>query len=356
MPVRESADSISTSMMFQVPGTKDGMVSPDLVYGLSLRLDGHPSPDEMSVQQAASFKATRILEHGIGQDVVASPPQNFFPYLNAEMQRIQDATQQYDEQYGKDIRGRLFSQDVNEYLMSSVRKAMSTPIGQSAGEAPKITDDGETLTLEEFQKRLFERAAALENYWRIAPGVVHNRELWHSFLVHNHLPQNTPHEAPVLAAEVSLNTLLAGGPPNNDWARRAHVLAKAYSGERRRITRSLKSDAAATYHPRQSPCPAASQRTSGKEAPVVGPIEHDLDEFYPLRLAREEVEGLVVLSVRVSAAGCVTEAAVTGSSGSDEFDTAALNWIETATYLPAERAGAAVGSTANLAVDFVLRN
>ena len=59
---------------------------------------------------------------------------------------------------------------------------------------------------------------------------------------------------------------------------------------------------------------------------------------------------LVILVMAVPAL-----AAVTGSSGSDEFDTAALNWIETATYLPAERAGAAVGSTANLAVDFVLR-
>jgi TonB family protein len=239
---------------------------------------------------------------------------------------------------------------------SSVRNAAGNPVGVSAGVVPKITDDGETLTPEEFQKRLLERAAALENYWRIAPAVVHNRELWHPFLVHNHLEANTPHEAPVLAAEVSLKSLLAGGSPDNDWVQRAQVLGKAYAAERRRITRTLKSDAGATYHARQSPCPPASQRTSGKETPVVGPIGHSLDEFYPPRLAREGLEGIVVLSVRVSAAGCVTEAAVTGSSGSDEFDAAALNWIETATYLPAERAGAAVGSTTNLAVDFALRN
>lgn len=361
-PVRDSADTISTSMMIQVAGTKDGMASADLVYGLTLRLDEHPSPEEISVQKASALKAIRILEHGIGQDVVASSPknspptENLSPYLNGELARIQDAAHQSDNLYGKDIRGRLFSQDVDDYLISSARTAIGNSTGHSGGAVMKITDGEETLTPEKIEKHLQERVAALERYWRIAPGVVHGRELWPSFLSHNHLSESTPHEESVLAAESSLNAVLASGPPDETWAQRAKELADAYASERRQITRALKSDAAATYHPRQSPCPAAAQRTSGKETPVIGPIEHSLDEFYPPALARKSIEGLVVLSVRVSAAGCVTEAAVTGSSGSDEFDTAALRWVETASYLPAERAGVAVGSKANVAVDFRLRN
>jgi hypothetical protein len=267
-PVRDSADSISTSMMIQVPGTKDGMASADLAYGLTLRLDGHPSLQDFSVQQGTSLKAIRILEHGIGQDVAASSPENLSPtenlspYLNGKLVRIQDAAQQNDNLYGKDIRGRLFSQDVNDYLISSVRTAVGNPAGQSGGVVTKITDGGETLTPEKNAKHLQERAAALENYWRIAPGVVHSSELWHSFLMHNHLPESTPHEEAVLAAESSLNAVLAGGPPDNTWAQRAKALADAYASERRRITRALRSDAAATYHPRQSPCPWHAARRS----------------------------------------------------------------------------------------------
>lgn len=360
-PVRDSADSISTSMRIQVPGNKDGMASGDLVYGLTLRLDGHPSPEDVSVEQATSLKAVRILEHGIGQDVAVSSPENspptenLSPYLNGELTRIQDEALQRDNLYGKDIRGRLFSQDVNDYVISSARAAIASSAGESAGVALK-TKGGETLSREKIEKDLRERGAALERYWRIAPDVVHGSELWHSFLSHNHLSESTPHEEAVLAAESSLNAVLASGPPDSTWAQHAKVLADAYASERRRITRTLVSDAAATYHLRQSPCPVAAQRTSGKEKPVIGPIEHSLDEFYPPALARKSIEGLVVLSVRVSPAGCVTEAAVTGSSGSDEFDTAALRWVETASYLPAERAGVAVGSTTNVAVDFRLRN
>jgi len=163
-------------------------------------------------------------------------------------------------------------------------------------------------------------------------------------------------EEAVLTAESALKAVLAGGPPDDTWAQRAKALAAAYASERRRITRALRSDAAPMYHPRQSPCSVAAQTTSGKETPVIGPIEHSLDEFYPPALARKSVEGLVVLSVRVNAAGCVTEAAVVGSSGSDEFDTAALRWVETASYLPAEHAGTAIGSTTRVAVDFKLRD
>jgi TonB family protein len=361
-PVRDSADSISMSMMVQVPGTKEGRASADLAYGLILGLDGHPSPEDISVQHGKSLQAIRILEHGTGQDVAASSagtlstPENLSPYLNGARGRIQDEAEQKDYLFGKDIRGRLFSQDVNEYLIPNVRTAVGNPAGQSGGVVTKITDGGETLTPEENAKQLRERAAALRNYWRFAPGIVHSRELWHSFLMHNHLPESSPHEEAVLAAESTLNAVLAGGPPDDTWAQGAKALADAYASERRRITRTLKSDAGATYHPRQSPCSVAAQRTSGKEIPVIGPIEHSLDEFYPPALARKLVEGLVVLSVRVDAAGCVTEAAVTGSSGSDEMDTAALRWVETASYLPAERAGVAVGSKSNVAVDFRLRN
>jgi protein TonB len=79
-----------------------------------------------------------------------------------------------------------------------------------------------------------------------------------------------------------------------------------------------------------------------------------LEEFYPHNLRVQGVEGLVVLSLKVNSSGCVTQAAVAGSSGSDEFDAAALKWVETASFLPAEKDGKPVDGTGPIAVAFKL--
>jgi protein TonB len=122
------------------------------------------------------------------------------------------------------------------------------------------------------------------------------------------------------------------------------------------MARKIGSDASTvvTYQPRKSSCPAPAIRTSGTDKPRPGALPRSLEEFYPENLRAQRVEGMVVLSLKVDSSGCVMQVAVVGSSGSDEFDEAALKWVETASFLPAERDGKPVDGTGPIAVAFKL--
>ena len=341
-PVRASSDAVDISMAIQAPGTKEGMASSDVVYGLSMRLDGHPSPEQLSAFETEALQATHILERGVGHDAAVSAPATISTELDALLKTVREGSKHCDRP-GKDIRGRLCSDDFEQYITPLYQAAYRTPLG-SAG-----ADD--------LQKTFSEHVQAFEEYWRVAPGVAHNRDLWRPFLNRNHLSDDTPHDAAVRAAESSLNDLIGkGGPPTADWATYARALNKAYIDERNRMAREAASDptTAGAYHQRKSTCPEPAVRTSGTAKPRPGALTHSLEEFYPETLKVQGVEGLVVLSVKVNSSGCVTEAAVAGSSGSDELDEAALRWLDTATFLPAERDGKAVDGTGPVAVAFKL--
>jgi serine protease Do len=350
VPVRDTADTLEVSTVIQAPGTKEGTASSDVAYGLTLRLDGHPSPQEVGMDQVSALQATRILERGIGGDIVASAPPTLSSDLDAQMKNVQQMAQRYDEEFGKDVRGRLFSQDVQEYVVAPAQAAFQIPLS-SAG----TTDHPSEVDAEKLQATFAERGQALEAYWHVASAVVHDRDLWRPFLIRNHLPEDTPHEPAVLAAESGLSDLMSKESPSSDWVQRARVLDDAYVAERRRIARKIASAGSAEYHQRKSACPAPVVNTSGTEKPRPGPVSHSLEEFYPPRLKRQGVQGLVVLSVRVNASGCPTEAAVVASSGSDELDAAALQWVDTAAFLPAERDGKPIEAAGPVAIDFKLQ-
>lgn len=321
-PVRPAADALEISTAIQAPGTRDGFVSSDVVYGLTVHLDAYPSETDMQVHETQAVRAIHILERGVGEDVTAVPP----PAVNSlegAPETGNDSAQSHDQEYGQDIRGRHFSDDVAQYLGGKLESPWQAGV------------------------------QALTGYWHLVPSVTHNRDLWAAFLAHNGLPADFAHGATVIAAETALETALSQ-PPSAEWAQRARALERAYVDERARIARNQRSAASPSYRSRKTACPAPAEATSGRSTPRPAPIKHSLEEFYPPVLRRLGVEGLVVLSVRVDATGCPQAIAVVGSSGSDELDEAALAWVETATFLPAERDGKAVEGTTPLAVDFRL--
>jgi serine protease Do len=81
-PVRDGADTFTTSTMIQAPGTTAAMVSGDVAYALTLRVEHHPSLEQISAQREATLKATRILEHGVGKDMTASQTPPTSPFLD----------------------------------------------------------------------------------------------------------------------------------------------------------------------------------------------------------------------------------------------------------------------------------
>jgi serine protease Do len=65
---RETTEEYSVSRVLDVPGKKSGTVSPELLYGLTLHLDGHPTHNDADRSLQALAAATSVLESGIGDD------------------------------------------------------------------------------------------------------------------------------------------------------------------------------------------------------------------------------------------------------------------------------------------------
>jgi len=340
-PVWVSSDAMDISVALPAPGSRAGTASSGVMYGLTLRLDGHPTDQRMDRAQTLVSLATHILERGVGEDRAASQGALVTLLLEASRGQLQEWSQACDH-YGKDIRGRLCSQDIEQYLEPLLQAAYSTPVSSAS--------------LKEMRKTYSQREQALRTYWGASWGVIHNRDLWAEFLARNHLPGDTPHDEAVLAAESSLKQLTEAGPPTLDWATRAVALGEAYVRERVNLAGQVGRTASGnwTYRKRTSSCPAPATGTSGKGWPRLSVMPHSLEEYYPESVRRLAVEGTVVLSVKVSPAGCVTEAAVAGSSGSDELDDAALEWVYTATFLPAQKDGKPVEGVTPIAVAFKL--
>jgi len=223
---------------------------------------------------------------------------------------------------------------------------------QAAHQSPP----GSTAAVEQ-QKAFSEVAKAFAAYWDTARSVIHNRDLWSPFLAHNHLAENTPHDAAVITAESSLTALISkGGPPTDDWVERSRALNKAYTDERREMARKMGAHLSTVsgYSKRISTCPEPAVRTSGKDKPRPESSSRSLADVYPRALRISGVEGLVVISVKVNRSGCGVETAVAVSSGSNELDDAALRWVETASFLPAEKDGKPIDAVALAAINFAL--
>jgi serine protease Do len=340
--VRETADTYSVSQIVDVPGKAAGRVSSDLLYGLTLRLVGHPSIQYAGESLQRLVSTTHILEHGLGADIVPSPSTGS-PVEAAfadSMQRAIAAAEQAEGSLGPDIRGRRLSQDVRDFYEAARASARTVPAGSAAADS-----------LDNQQRQRYQ---ALQDYWHQYPSLTHNRDMWSTFLARNGLPPNTPHESAVTVAENALRGTLDSGVPNPEWSSRAQELRAAYIEERSHSVR-VRTIAAADYRPRVSPCSSPADKTTGKKSPAVARMNRSLEDFWPLESKRLGEEGRVMVSLRVSATGCAVAAAISGSSGSEMLDGAVMQFYETIDFTPAEIDGKAAESTPTLPVIFKLQ-
>lgn len=355
-PIRVSAAAITMTSVVQAAGTKSGTASADVLYGLAIGIgiESDLSIMNMSERQDLARASIHILEHGVGADVATvTPPPDLQSQLGSNLEQYQQTMAVYDNIYGPDIRGRKVSQDITEYITTPFRKAVLTSDAPSEGAG---TPTDETANYAKVVADLTSRVHALQDYWKIVPSIMHNRDLWPSFLAHNGMPADTPHEARVLAAEAALRQELAGSSPNPGWAALGSSLRDAYVAERDRLVGARSARATTPLQPRSSECPPPATITSGHGAPVLEPLTSPLSDFYPILMRRFGIEGLVLVRIRIDESGCVAARAVVGSSGSDDLDDAALRWIETASYLPAERDGHAITVVTIQPVNFSLSN
>jgi serine protease Do len=339
--VRETADSYSVSQIMDAPGKSAGKVSSDLLYGLTLRLVGHPTMQSAEESLHSVASVSHIVEHGLGADMAPSPLTETAAdaaFADSMKQAIA-AAEQIDGALGKDIRGHRLSQDVRDFYETQRVKARTTPVGGSAAES-----------LDTEQRQQYQ---ALQDYWHQYPSLTHHREMWSTFLARNGMPPNTPHENAVTAAETALLSALANSAPSPEWSSRARDLRAAYKQERSHVLRT-RTIAAGNYRPRVSACSPPADKTTGKKTPAVGRMNRSLEDFWPLESKRLDEEGLVMVSLRISATGCALAAALAGSSGSEMLDEAVMQFFETIDFIPGEIDGKPVESTVIFPINFKL--
>jgi TonB family protein len=241
--------------------------------------------------------------------------------------------------FGRDIRGRLATNDINE-VIEAMKK-----------DSAVASNDARRKTLDEDKQRL----TWLGSYWNEYPALTHNRDLWTTFLQKNRWSTDMPHQPTVVSAEAQLQRVLKG-PVSAEWAERARVLRQAYIDERRSLVMHPPAVPRATpqWVARTSACPPPAPSTSGGKMPKVGTTLQSLETLWPAESKRLGEEGTVLATIRISASGCVTGVSIAGSSGSDMMDTAVRSYLESVEFLPAELNGTAVESVATLPVVFKL--
>lgn len=339
---RDTVETYSVTDIRAAAGSNASSASADLLYGLTVRLTGHPTMQDAR-QAIQSFEgATRLLEPGLGQDMAARPAAHSVidDAFDSYEQELRTAAASVEVIAGKDIRGRFLGEDLDDYLVE-LKKEMSTiPAGSEADASAWTNTQRERLQL-------------FQNYWKLYPALSHNRDVWKDFLARNHLPANTPHEVPVVEAEAALLAALKSAIPRKEWAELGRHLLHTYVWERNSMVRSSRF-APDHYQSRVSPCSTPAIKTSGTKTVKLSRSTHSAEEFWPVQSKRLGEEGMVMVSLKISATGCATAASIAGSSGFDALDDAVLQYYETLEFFPGEIDGKAIESTVSLPVNFKL--
>jgi serine protease Do len=341
---RESAETLTATIVLDVPGKTPGSVSDGLAYGVTLDMVGKPDLLQSAQSIATVAGATRVLEPGIGGDVLTdkpapSPVDSAFEALEHEALTHR---QLVDNVVGPDIRGRLLGDDSEDFIAAMKKDIAALPSGYAAGDSKR---------LENVEKQ---RLDWLEAYWAQYPGLTHDRDIWREFLRRNGLPPETPHEPAVKNAESALLSALAGRP-DPSWAEFARALHDTYVQERRKLlNQNTKIILDSDWVGRTTPCPAPTNETTGAARPKLGRSTRSLDELWPLQSKRLGEEGTVFARLRINSGGCVTQMVIVGSSGSEMMDSAVLRFFESTEFIPGVADGKAVDSVVTVPVVFKL--
>jgi TonB family protein len=342
---RPTSTTFKASEVLNAPGKELRKNSSDVLYDLSVELEGREAWKEIPEILKRTMADTHILECCIGTDVDvrAAASQNTSEplpiLLGAKRARAMTLAGGSDDTYrGKDVRDRLMSQDFREYLWN--------PEGTQNGQ-----NSAQGKTLAEWNVRY----DALIEYWVIVPALAHNRDLWKSFLARNKEPDRTRHSEVVSRAEAELLRVLKDHPPGLDWPDAANKLRMAYVKERNVYADvMLKNREPTSYTARNSDCPPPSTSSSGIVTPSVRSIKQSLDDFYPKVARQDQIEGTVVVIAKVDAKGCAVAASIVGSSGSELLDHAATDYVESMEFVPAFENNAAVEGKYRTSVVFKL--
>ncbi len=338
---RPTVGAFESLGILNVPGKQPNQVAADLIYGTAIAVDGHHALEDILELKDLMATRTHILERATGPEVALSGEATAtaadpLKIITSDAERAGKAGAM-DAHIGQDLRGRLASDDFRELLGDPVERGDGSNKSEKAGEkrvgglAAKVTGvdrDG--------------RTKALVNYWGLVPVLARNRDLWQSFLAKNHFASNSAHSSRVTTATKALLDELAKKEPGPEWVTLEQSLIDSYVKERVDVARASGDRFPESYASRKTPCPTTATSRSGSSKPAIAPLKRSPQEFYPNDTRRAQIEGAVVVAIQVTPTGCGSSLGVAASSGSDDLDKAAMEFLETAEFIPAEADGRAI--------------
>lgn len=338
---RETGDTYSVSSAVDAPGKSPGNISADLVYALTLALQGHSNDVALLSKQGVLLNSVRVLEHGAIEE--AAKPGGAVDLTresnnkyDQKKQELLELVEPISAMVGKDSRGRTFADDVKDFVLPAMKVAFAS------------RSQNETAEFEQRARSVFE-------YWQVVRRLTSHREVWPTFLANNHLPADTGHAPEIKTMEAKLSSVLQE-TPTAMWATQANALTRAYMQERAALFAKLKPSMTATFLSRQSACPTASTNASSTGKIAFAPNAEPLPDNYPAISLERGEEGLVLLNIQVNESGCATGASIIGSSGFKALDDAALELYESMRFLPARRDGKPFADSATLPVRYIFEN
>ena len=347
---RETTETYVVSSAIAAPAKTPGMISPDLLYGLTLGLENDPTKTSLIDKHTMLLRSVKVVE--IGEASETAPAQQPTEVDNNKAAATAKVREQIEQMlklvdaesghYGTDSRARSLSQDIREFVTQPMERVLAQSIG--------TTPEGFQILTE-----ARDRANALHAYWVLMPRLNSNRQVWVNFLESNHLSPITAHSIEVRTLEIKLDSLLAG-PPSAEWATQAEALTDAYFDERKAIVTRQPLRLGESFLSRKTLCPGPSAHTSGTSNARLAPNAPPLPENYPAASERNNEEGVIMLSVQVDSTGCATAAKIVGSSGYKALDAAALELYESMQFLPAEQSGKAIASSPSLPIRYKIED
>jgi TonB family protein len=269
--------------------------------------------------------------------------------LRATLWRLHDVS----PLYGRDARGRSLADDLNDNLLTD---AVYGKVTTQRSIAIAALNQGNAIQAEQAlnntQSLISQQRAALERvytYWRTLYALRFQREEWQQLQARYAQLHNIARDPDALELEAKFDQLIKA----NQMLSAIDVagsLQQAYATERIAAIRGI--DTTSDWLPRLTECPIAAEPTRGDENPHFARSTSNINDYYPPLANFANLEGNVVLKLRINANGCVVAAGIEHTSGIALLDDAALQWIETAVFSPAARAGQAISAETQIRVTF----
>ncbi|MBC7983175.1 MAG: energy transducer TonB [Candidatus Obscuribacterales bacterium] len=259
--------------------------------------------------------------------------------------------------FERDLRDRRFSEDLRDYVLTAGNEK---GIRAQRADAEKAATLGDQATVDKILIEL-NQALHLERkrlndvgeHWVVFNELIaRHRVLWQKASSAK-VGYQTPPD--IVQLETKLVTQLNLGNFYETLAPLYGELMQAYTAERSRLLQGQPklsgNNDNLIFYPRRTRCAAPATATSSGVLPR---LTTNTFPNYPVASKQAYQTGTVMTAILVGIDGCVSRYAISSSSGWPALDDAALEWLETAAFLPGEENGKAAQRYVNLPLVFKL--